>query len=51
VVEHPGYEADHSSQPNVEDRMSVAVKAVPLLHAQEQLQLDTFVKSTDVIIE
>jgi len=32
-------------------RMSAAVKAVPLLHARGQLQLDTFIKSIDVMIE
>jgi hypothetical protein len=32
-------------------RMSAAVKAVRLLRAQWQLQLDTFIKSIDVMIE
>lgn len=32
-------------------RKSAAVKAVPLLHAEGQLQFDTFIKSTDVMIE
>jgi len=45
VVEHPGYEADHSPQLILRIRMSAAVKALPLL------QLDTFIKSIDVMIE
>jgi len=39
------------SNPALRIRMSAAVKVVPLLHAQGQLQLDTFVKSIDVMIE
>lgn len=45
-----GYEADHSPHLML-IRMSAAVKAVPLLHAQGHLHLDTFTKSVAVMIE
>jgi hypothetical protein len=32
-------------------RMTAAVKAVPLLHSQGQLQLDIFIKNIDVMKE
>jgi hypothetical protein len=44
VVGHPGHEADHSPHSDVEI-MSAAVKAVPLFHAQVELQLYTFIKN------